>query len=74
VWQDAARVQIEIADNGCGLAPANGSPVDGPAPGFGLMGIEERARSLGGEVSIRSTPGCGTTIHVTLRPKEARHV
>jgi signal transduction histidine kinase/ligand-binding sensor domain-containing protein len=73
VWQDAARVQIEIEDNGCGLGSANGSPPDGPAWGFGLMGIEERARSLNGEVTIRSTPGCGTTIHVTLRPGGPLH-
>jgi signal transduction histidine kinase/ligand-binding sensor domain-containing protein len=73
VWQDAARVQIEIADNGCGLGSAKGSSPDGPARGFGLMGIEERARSLNGEVTIRSTPGCGTTIHVTLRPREPLH-
>jgi two-component system, NarL family, sensor histidine kinase DegS len=38
---------------------------------FGLRGIEERARLLGGTAVIRSQPGQGTTITVTL-PIEAK--
>ena len=73
VRRNAARVEIEITDNGCGLRAAPASPHGGPVPGFGLMGIEERARSLNGAMTIRSTPGCGTTVCVSLRPMEYSH-
>jgi len=33
---------------------------------LGLLGIEERATMLGGTVSIRGTPGQGTTVSLTL--------
>jgi two-component system NarL family sensor kinase len=34
--------------------------------GFGLVGIEDRARLTGGRASIRSAPGRGTTVTVTI--------
>jgi PAS domain S-box-containing protein len=34
--------------------------------GFGLLGIRERVTGMGGQLSIHSKPGAGTTIHVTL--------
>lgn len=38
---------------------------------FGLRGMEERARALGATLSIETTPGCGTTVIVTI-PKTRR--
>jgi signal transduction histidine kinase/ligand-binding sensor domain-containing protein len=72
VWRDASCVRIEITDNGCGLR-AGDAPHDGAIPSFGLMGMEERARSLNGEVTIRSAPGSGTTLSVILRPMDPPH-
>jgi two-component system, NarL family, sensor kinase len=34
--------------------------------GFGLTGIEDRARLAGGRATIRSAPGLGTTVTVTI--------
>jgi signal transduction histidine kinase len=34
--------------------------------GFGLLGMQERAQLLGGQVTIDSRPGTGTTITVTI--------
>ena len=34
--------------------------------GFGLSGIEDRARAVGGRASIRSAPGRGTTVTATI--------
>ena len=45
---------ITIADNGRGMASAEG--------GFGLRGMGERARLLGGRISLDSSPGRGTTV------------
>lgn len=54
-------LQLEIADDGRGMRLA-------PNPGgFGLLGMHERARALGGDFSVDSAPGAGTTVRLTLR-------
>ena len=54
-------VQIEVRDWGIGFD--TGSVQENR---FGLVGIRQRARLLGGKCSIRSTPGQGTRITVDL--------
>jgi signal transduction histidine kinase len=57
---DTKELRLEVRDNGRGI------PKDQVAShSLGLLGMRERARSLGGELSLRGTPGVGTT--VTLR-------
>ena len=59
------RLEIRVTDNGTGFdekpvaASSNGD-------GFGLMGIRERARILGGAVAIRSSAGQGTSVSVSI--------
>jgi NarL family two-component system sensor histidine kinase LiaS len=53
-------IRLEISDNGRGFE-ANQKP-----NGIGLRSIRERAESIGGQVSIESTPGNGTHIRVTI--------
>jgi signal transduction histidine kinase len=69
------EVVITLRDNGCGFVrdgrrggPALGSTEGGAAApsGFGLVGMAERARLLGGELAIDSTPGVGTTLRLTI--------
>jgi signal transduction histidine kinase/ligand-binding sensor domain-containing protein len=69
------EVVITLRDNGCGFvrdgrrgSPAPGSiEGHGAAPsGFGLIGMAERARLLGGELVIDSTPGAGSTVRLTI--------
>jgi two-component system NarL family sensor kinase len=55
------RVRLTVSDSGVGFR-ARGAR----ARGFGLSGIEDRARSVGGRATIRSTPGHGTTVTVTV--------
>lgn len=55
------RVQIEIRDWGIGFDPQK---VDETR--FGLKGIRERARLLGGQATIETRPGQGTRILVEL--------
>jgi two-component system sensor histidine kinase UhpB len=55
-----ARLHVRIADNGVGF------DLQRMRPGLGLLGIRERASSLGGDLRVDSTPRQGTTIHVSL--------
>ncbi len=57
-------VELQIADDGRGL-PGDAGHV-GRNRGEGLPGMRERARLLGGDVSIESEPGLGTRISVVL--------
>ena len=59
--QRGDRLRIEIRDWGVGFDPK--AVKEGH---FGLEGIRERARLLGGKCSIRSKPGQGTAIVVEL--------
>ena len=59
--QRGDRVRIEIRDWGIGF-----DVKAVPKKRFGLEGIRQRARLLGGKCSIRSKPGKGTTITVEL--------
>jgi signal transduction histidine kinase len=56
-----AGIEIAVSDDGKGFAFAgNGST------GFGLHGMGERARILGGKLSVDSAPGRGTMVHVLI--------
>jgi signal transduction histidine kinase len=58
-------LRLTITDDGRGFATAG---VDaGRAGGFGLTSMRERARSIGAEFSVRSSPGAGTTVRVVGR-------
>ncbi|MBV9021646.1 MAG: GAF domain-containing sensor histidine kinase [Chloroflexi bacterium] len=62
---DAAEVRLLVQDDGCGFSPE--TVAQGVSAGhFGLSGIAERAKLLGGHVSIQSEPGTGTLIGVTV--------
>jgi two-component system sensor histidine kinase UhpB len=57
---DGSRGELRVRDNGAGFDPSQS-----PNGGLGLTGMAERARLVGGELNVRSSPGGGTT--VTLR-------
>ncbi|MDP3909909.1 MAG: triple tyrosine motif-containing protein, partial [Gemmatimonadales bacterium] len=58
-------IDLTIADDGRGFAVRRDG--DGrPAGGFGLSGIAERARIIGGKVEVVSAPGRGTRIVLSL--------
>ena len=62
-------LELSIADNGKGFL-SNSSAVGSYPRGFGLTGISERVRILGGEESIVSVAGQGTTITVSMMLQE----
>jgi len=58
-----AHLRFTIADNGCGFDPVR----DGVKPGhFGLIGMRERVKKLGGEFGLRSQRDEGATIEITV--------
>ncbi len=52
---------LSVQDDGVGIAGS-----ESPGRGLGLIGIEERARELGGAVTIYSQPDKGTTLRVEI--------
>jgi signal transduction histidine kinase/ligand-binding sensor domain-containing protein len=60
-------VEITIRDNGKGFDPTRAPAGEGsPRGGFGLLGIGERVRMLGGHLQLTTTPGRGTVIRIML--------
>ena len=58
------KMRMSVSDNGKGF-DAGGSLAELPRTGkLGLIGMEERARLLGGNLRIQSEPGKGTTIEI----------
>jgi signal transduction histidine kinase len=64
--RDGSMLILEVADHGTGFDPERLSWLAGPQHAFGLFSIRERVRSFGGEMTIRSAPGAGTTVRLTL--------
>lgn len=54
------QLKMEVVDNGRGMEQRTGAPVK--HSGFGLSGMYERARILGGELKVESTRGNGTVL------------
>ena len=59
--QRGKHIHLEISDQGIGFDPAKVTEKQ-----FGLRGMRERVRLLGGRVNIETAPGQGTKIAVEL--------
>jgi two-component system NarL family sensor kinase len=55
------EVTLRIQDDGQGF-----DPVQIPSGRFGLVGLNERAKLMGGQLHIHTTPGKGTVIEVRV--------
>ncbi len=67
------RLEVEVADDGCGIAPENTPRLFQPyfttkphGTGLGLFVTRKLVADHGGEVAFESRPGGGTTFRVTL--------
>ncbi len=67
IARHGSRVVVDVADAGRGFDPAQVRD-----SGIGLAGMHERARLLGGELAIVTSPGHGTHVHldVPLDPEQ----
>jgi two-component system, NarL family, sensor kinase len=66
--------RLEVTDDGIGFDASMTTAQRDGMGGYGLRSMVERAELVGGRVRIRSRPGGGTTVTVSvpLRPREAR--
>ena len=55
------RVALRVIDDGTGILAGDRIK----SGSFGLLGMHERVRAVGGEIAIATEPGAGTTITVT---------
>lgn len=58
--QEVGLVRLTIQDNGRGFNP------EAVHTGLGLTSMKERAEGLGGSLTVKSTPGQGTQVTLTL--------
>ncbi len=63
-----ALITLTIADNGRGIAAADRSKPES----FGLRGMNERARALGGTMTLSDAPGGGSVVTIKIALPAAR--
>ena len=59
-------VRLEVHDDGKGIDAA----AEGGRKTLGLLGMRERAGMLGGDLTVESSPGAGTSVVMTI-PRNA---
>ena len=64
--QTPSRLVLEIADDGRGLLPTQ-EHIAGRTGHWGIAGMRERSRAIGGRFSLASAPGEGTRIRLDVR-------
>ena len=63
ITADSSDIHISVRDNGCGAETAAFEAADA----YGVMGMRERARHLGGSLQISSQIGLGSTFHLRIQ-------
>lgn len=61
LWAEPGLLRLELSDDGCGFEPGAQRP-----GAMGLLSMRERARELGGTLSVHSAPGAGTRLSLRL--------
>jgi signal transduction histidine kinase len=65
-WRcDGKRAELEVADDGIGFDRRRGRE-----DSYGIVGMRERATTIGATLDIRSARGAGTTVRVVLDPED----
>jgi signal transduction histidine kinase len=61
----SANFALHIRDNGIGMSP-HAHAAAGPGSHFGIIGMRERARKVGGVLAVSSSPAAGTEITLSV--------
>jgi signal transduction histidine kinase len=61
------RLELEVRDNGCGFDPS----IISRKGRFGMLGMQARAKALGGDLTINSQPGDGTLLRLRIPLSQA---
>ncbi len=70
LWRcDGTRAAIDVTDNGVGFAQDRAGRLDS----YGVLGMRERASSIGASLEIHSAPGRGTRVRCILDPRQSDH-
>jgi signal transduction histidine kinase len=71
IRRTAKQVLLTIRDNGRGFTPGSTNSESGSG-GFGVTGMAERARLLGGELTVQAAPGRGAVVAVRIPLREKK--
>ena len=63
---DENKTSVAVSDNGKGFKPPKTTDDLARDGKLGLAGMQERARLLGGSLTVQSEPGKGTTVTVEV--------
>ncbi len=66
LWQEDGAACLWVEDDGCGFDFNHIATQALPLQHLGLLGIQERAELVGGEVTVDSAPGHGTRLEVHI--------
>lgn len=68
IWREASNLSLTVSDNGQGFDMESLAARDGKQGqrSFGLTGLNERARMLGGRLAVQTAPGQGTNVTLTI--------
>ncbi|MEU9186169.1 histidine kinase [Streptomyces sp. NPDC048484] len=68
LWTADGALRVSVRDDGTGggAGPGGGAAPSGGTPGFGLVGMRERARSVGGTLDAGPGPAEGFEVTATL--------
>lgn len=58
------EVSLQVDDNGCGFEPSGSA--NSRRPSWGLLGMQERAALLSGQLNLFTSPGQGTRVEVVI--------
>lgn len=65
---ESKEFRVQVQDDGCGFDPAAAS--SSPNGHYGLIGMQERVKRLGGKLILNSSPGTGTELTMFV-PRKA---
>ena len=74
IRRDGDNIRISVEDDGVGFDTSRLSPNLEGTGGFGLFSLYEQLNYLGGDIEIKSKPGCGTQVTFVAPMRKNNHV